>query len=469
MWRLRATTRIGWLGALLLALATASGAETDPGRVLLVLDASGSMWGQIGGEPKIGIAREVVRDLMEDWDESLALGLSSYGHRREGDCEDIELLIPTAAGNAAAVAERVEALSPKGKTPLSEAVKRAAEHLAYTEDPAVVVLVSDGEETCGADPCAVAEALEAAGADFTAHVIGFDVALEKQAGLRCLAEATGGEFLAAADAGELRTSLGRALEKAKEGVGPPLHFQASLVEGGPALRKEDLTWMVAWSVARDDGAGAPAKARDAKVGFELEPGAYTAELQWDVVRRSLPFDVVEGERATHTIAMEAGVVSFVAALTDGGPRITEPLGWTFYAANPDGSLGEKLAYKSGSTRSFVVPAGSNTVVAKLGDAVRHYSFSIEAGVRDEHVVSLRAGRARFSAVASDGTGRRGYKTWTIRAEPDGQRAGFKADESPTFVLAAGRYVAELGFDGQKITQVFEVKPGETGEHQLTLP
>ena len=99
-------------------------------------------------------------------------------------------------------------VNPRGRTPLSDAVIQAAEQLRYTENPATVILVSDGRETCNADPCAVGLALEEAGIDFTAHVIGFDVSeQEDRAQLQCLAENTGGQFLTASNAAELADAL----------------------------------------------------------------------------------------------------------------------------------------------------------------------------------------------------------------------------------------------------------------------
>ena len=125
-------------------------------RSILVLDASGSMWGQIEGQPKIAIAREAVGAMLDGWNGG-DLGLVAYGHRRKGDCEDIELLIEPAGFDAAALRQQANALNPKGMTPISAAVRQAAEHLRFTERKATVILVSDGEETCHADPCAVGE------------------------------------------------------------------------------------------------------------------------------------------------------------------------------------------------------------------------------------------------------------------------------------------------------------------------
>ena len=127
-----------------LFLGAAQGAQ-PPARVILVLDASGSMWGRIGDKTKIEIARETVAGLMKDWDPAIELGLMAYGHRREGDCRDIELLIPAGKTDPQRIVNTVNALQPKGKTPLSGAVQQAAERLDYKKSKATVILVSDGK------------------------------------------------------------------------------------------------------------------------------------------------------------------------------------------------------------------------------------------------------------------------------------------------------------------------------------
>lgn len=179
-------------------------------RAMVVLDASGSMWGQVDGRTKIDIAREAVKDLFLEWETAggVEAGLTVYGHRREGDCSDIELVAPVGPVNSASLSEILDGITPRGKTPLSDAVLQAAEAMHYEEVKATVILVSDGIETCGADPCEIGRRLEAAGVDFTAHVIGFDVAAEAdRAQLRCLAENTGGIFTPANNADELMQSL----------------------------------------------------------------------------------------------------------------------------------------------------------------------------------------------------------------------------------------------------------------------
>lgn len=204
------TTAAGLLTAVTLIVSTVSltGSQQDTSSTMLVLDASGSMWAQVGGRTKIAIARDAVDTMVSTW-RGGDLGLMAYGHNRKGDCNDIEVLHPIGRADAAAMRRTVGGLNPRGMTPISASVRQAANLLRLSERKATVILISDGEETCGADPCAVGKELEAIGVDFTAHVVGFDIARGSRARqqLECLAASTGGRYLDARDARELSEAL----------------------------------------------------------------------------------------------------------------------------------------------------------------------------------------------------------------------------------------------------------------------
>src|SRR5699024_9000896 len=143
------------IALLIFALVGPVWAQADdnaPVDTILVFDASGSMWGQIDGINKIVTAREVVAELMDDLPANRRMGLMAYGHNRKGDCEDIEMLVPVGTDRDA-IRQAVNDINPKGMTPMTDAVIKAAEMLKYTEHEATVILVSDGEETCHANPC----------------------------------------------------------------------------------------------------------------------------------------------------------------------------------------------------------------------------------------------------------------------------------------------------------------------------
>lgn len=193
--------------ALLLATASVAASEPQQARTIIVMDGSGSMWGQIDGRPKLEIARETVADVVGKLPANQTLGLIAYGHRRKGDCKDIELIVPPAPGTSGKVLNAVNDMRFLGMTPLSEAVRQAAQALRHTEQAATVVLVTDGLETCNLDPCAVANELEKSGVNFTAHVIGFGLTRDEGAKVACLATNTGGRYLQASDGAALSAAL----------------------------------------------------------------------------------------------------------------------------------------------------------------------------------------------------------------------------------------------------------------------
>ncbi|WP_257385732.1 VWA domain-containing protein [Tahibacter caeni] len=213
---------LGFAGAATLASAA--------DQAMLVLDASGSMWGTVGGTTKIDAARKAVAAMLDAWPPDARLGVMAYGHRRKGDCDDIEILRSPGEAGAGAIRGLIAGLSPKGMTPISAAVRKAAEALKFTEHKVSVILVSDGEETCDADPCELGAELEKLGVDFTAHVVGFDLPEGKaRAQLQCLANTTGGRYFEARDAAALAAAL-------EQVAAPP--------PAAPADLKAGDAWMV---------------------------------------------------------------------------------------------------------------------------------------------------------------------------------------------------------------------------------
>ena len=314
---MRASKIIAGLFAAGLATLTTSPAAAQSERAILVLDASGSMWGQIDGEAKITIAQRVIGDLLDSLPVDQEIGLTLYGHRRKGDCGDIELAVPAGPDTREAIRTAVNAVNPKGKTPLSAAVIDAAKALRFEEEAATVILVSDGRETCDLDPCAVGRDLESAGIGFTAHVIGFDVTdPADKAQLQCLAENTGGRFLSASDAGE----LAEALETVSAPPPPPeplatvdVTFLATDGEDGPPIRTG-----LAWTLTDlDTGAPRISDFETPDLRMALTPGRYRA----DVLRAG------DGQTATletEIAAGEAREIVLVLASTTPDATVTAP-------------------------------------------------------------------------------------------------------------------------------------------------
>ncbi len=224
-------------------------------KTIVIMDGSGSMWGQIDGKPKLEIAKEALADVLSGLPADRTLGLLAYGHRRKGDCADIQMLVSPAENNAGAISSAANAMRFLGKTPLTEAVREAAAELRSTEEAATVVLITDGIETCGGDPCALAQELEESGVDFTAHVVGFGLSEEEGAALSCLATETGGRYITADDEVGLRDALTRTIAAAAPvGKEPEVAFDlpdATLNAADSAGRATQIE--IAWTGPGRDG------------------------------------------------------------------------------------------------------------------------------------------------------------------------------------------------------------------------
>jgi Ca-activated chloride channel family protein len=277
------------LGTVLVGLwALSAAAQATPSApalkdTVLILDASGSMWGQIDGVNKIVIAKDVVEELVRGLSPEQRLGLVAYGHRTEGDCNDIQTLADVGAARADVV-KAIRGISPKGKTPLTRSVEHAANDLNYTKKAATVILVSDGLENCAGDPCALAKTLEENGLDFTVHVIGFDITVEERKSLQCIAEETGGEFLAADNASELTEAISQVVvaehvpaEKvASTPVPSSLALKATILSSGPQIQS-NLSWTVSPKVG---GEVVFSKENTGATETELLPGDYVVDVVW---------------------------------------------------------------------------------------------------------------------------------------------------------------------------------------------
>jgi hypothetical protein len=152
--------------------------------VEIVLDASGSMLQRLGKERRIELARKALVELTRDaLPDDTRFALRVFGHQQKDACRS-DLEIPLGALDRAAAIARIESVQAQNlaKTPIGESLQLVAQDLAGAQGPAMVVLVTDGEETCEGDPLAAIGALRQAGLDVRVGIVGFaidDAALAK--------------------------------------------------------------------------------------------------------------------------------------------------------------------------------------------------------------------------------------------------------------------------------------------------
>jgi len=179
--------------------------------VEIVVDASRSMWGRMHGEPKMVVAKEILQDVSYWFPEDLKLALRAYGSTspsESADCADSRLLVPFGEENREPIRQAIAGLRPLGQTPIAYALNQAARDFGTLQDDRAVVLVTDGIESCGGDPVQAARELREQG--ITVHLIGFGIgngADGDTASLQAVANASGGRYVIAGSAAELKEAL----------------------------------------------------------------------------------------------------------------------------------------------------------------------------------------------------------------------------------------------------------------------
>ncbi|MEM9330987.1 MAG: VWA domain-containing protein [Pseudomonadota bacterium] len=300
-----------------------SGLAND--RAIIVFDGSGSMWGQINGVNKIVSARQTLADVLPKLPRQLDLGLIAYGHNRKGDCSDIEMLVSPGpiAQTERSISQAVNGLSPKGKTPLSDAVRKAAEELRFTEEKATVVLITDGLETCEADPCALGTELNRLGLEFKTHVIGFGLNAEEGKRVACLAENTGGQYFQADDADALGDALTKTVKAEVEVPPQPtpvvqqnrptFNLIATPVLGDESSdlftsKRFAYLWKLESEDPNVDQSAIPQIGRLPSARYSAQPGRYRVTATYGAISGSVEVDLGEFETTEVTIPMEAGML-----------------------------------------------------------------------------------------------------------------------------------------------------------------
>jgi von Willebrand factor type A domain len=116
-------------------------------------------------------------------------------------------MTPFGPNTAGRVLPGVQALRPNGMTPIAASLQEAAKDFSGKEGQNnIIVLLSDGEEDCNGDPCAAAKAVHDAGIKLQVNVIGFHVEPKERTQLKCVADAGGGKYYDAENAGGLKVA-----------------------------------------------------------------------------------------------------------------------------------------------------------------------------------------------------------------------------------------------------------------------
>lgn len=194
------------LGSLMaLSLVMSQSAKAEDLNVLLLVDGSGSMEDPLGstGQQKMDVSKKVLKQFVNKAS-NMSLGFRVYS-ATSGDCDDTQNLISVAPlGDKTKFLRAIGDLEPNGKTPLAYSIEQGINDFRGGKEK-VMVIVTDGLETCDGDPCAAATKAKSYG--ITVHVIAVGLGDEEDATLRCVATNGGGKFYSADTIPEFETAI----------------------------------------------------------------------------------------------------------------------------------------------------------------------------------------------------------------------------------------------------------------------
>jgi Ca-activated chloride channel family protein len=199
--------------------------ESGPVNIMFLLDASYSMKEKLSGaEKKINAAKQVLETALARIPNDVNIGLRVFGQGYSGDpntdCNQTQCLVPLGQHNRNSIIQRTRTIEPFGLTPLATALRRTVEEdFRYAQGAKTIILISDGADTCGQDPCAFMRLLPRYNVKIKCDVVGLDLHRDNAARnqLNCVANATGGKYYDANSSGELIDSVSHSVDKAISG------------------------------------------------------------------------------------------------------------------------------------------------------------------------------------------------------------------------------------------------------------
>jgi len=329
--------------------------------VELIVDASGSMNGILGADTKFNIAKSLLEDLARQWsglkEPAVNLAIRTFGSEyplEANQCDDTKMILPVGAIDSIKVKESLNLIQAKGSSPIAYALRKAAEDLGQQNEDRVVILLTDGKDTCEQDPCTVSKELYEGVYKIITHVVGFDVAQEDEATLKCIADASRGVFLVARNKEELASALDEALRSTV-----PYNLRLKVLVGGSPLPTTITVYKSGTQemVQREQSYGIEL--------FRLKPGNYDILVEYaNSIEASKPSKILKGVELTEQGKVEQEVRFDLASVTlsardaKGEPAKTE---YQFYKA---GSQEKVAAFTSdGGEKTIFIAPGSYDLVA----------------------------------------------------------------------------------------------------------
>ncbi len=481
---------------------------------IILLDGSISMWARLGGQSKVGIVRSTLTQAFTDYENRIAFGLVAFGHRGGGACTEAELLAKPGELSAKSPGKLLfgAGFKPKATKPVAAALVEAAKQTPATGLD--VVLITDGPDTCKANVCATVKSLKQAAPGLRIHVIGFDPkAKQTVKALACVAKTTGGQFLTAANANDLKQDLSAVLDAASKSAprtvpvastspaAPPAPPAAApppspavTATPGPASAPPQANAAPPAPAAQKSASPsqsaptAPAETAQAKSAQPKGPQAPQssavigpqAPAQTDMAKlAAIPPKESAAPARTPAAPGAPGAgqsapvpVTFKALLTEAGPQVKTGLIWRVFTPQSGANGARKLVstHHEAMPTAALVP-GEYLVNAAYGLSNLTKKIKVESGRSLEETFVLNTGGLKLAAVLAGGAALPAssvhFDILSDEEDQFGNRHKILDDAKPGVVirLNAGAYhlVSTYGDANATVRADVTVEPGKITE------
>jgi Ca-activated chloride channel family protein len=485
-------------------IATPAAQAQEPASVIVVFDGSGSMAGNIEGVrgSKVVVARDAVRRALGKVGAQTRVGLVAFGHRR-GDCGDVELLRPLEPLDVQRLSDTLENMNPRGRGPLTAALREAAKSLPSGRGKRSLILIHDDADNCQQNVCVVAEELRRAG--IAAHVVGLGLKPYDAAAMACLPQITGGRLFNARTAEQIVANMEEALRLASTDAGgvdapaaptlarptpaPSAAVPSATVipaDGPPGLylrallaaTTEPVSLPLHWTVvAEAQPETVLFAARAANPYVPVAPGRYVVEGRDGSVTASQAVDVGDKAPTAANLVLNAGTLLIRAQVQRSGA----PLGDAIVAVSDAGqaaegkkdAAGPPLVMFKGSEGMVMLPAGRYLVRVEQGLVRGERSVVVPAGSQGRIDVALNAARLLLSVTGHDGSASADVVVFSVDEDdpdaPKGRReVARSAARQADFVLPPGTYNVIARQGGVETRERLAVGPGDVVRRTLNV-
>jgi Ca-activated chloride channel family protein len=475
-----------------ITLLPAQGPDTPA--AMVVFDGSGSMAAPLAATrlPKVGVAREALARTLQRLPPQMRVGLAAFGHRR-GDCGDIEVMRPAETLDAARFAQAADKITPRGRGPLTQALRVAARALPAGNTQRTLILVYDDADNCMLDLCAAAADL--ARAKVVVHTVGLALKPEDRPKMMCVTQLTKGRSYVATTAEEVGAAIDDAFKLAaaellQKPVAParPLEGQGAGAEvpdtAPPGLylrarlsdKTQPLGEAMHWIVTPEGEGRIPVfEGRAVNPHVPVRAGRYRVELRDGPVVAQASVTVSADKPTLAVVSLDAGVLRIRIPAQKSGlnlPRLLVSVSKLVGDAPPAlaAPAGEVVGAFQGSEGNLLLPAGRYVVRVEAGLLRTQRVVALDGGADQTNDIPLEAGVLQLAAAtAFPGLS----PVFTLLEDdpdaPKGRReVARSADRNAEFVVAPGTYTVVMRLGDVETRERVLVTGGDVARRALAV-